>query len=593
VLEEMRIRGLGVIGEAVLELGPGLTVVTGETGAGKTMVVTGLGLLLGARADPGAVRTGAPAAVVEGLIRVDPDGPVAERSREAGALLDGSTLVVTRTVTAEGRSRAHLGGRSVPVGLLAELAPELVAVHGQSDQIRLQTPARQRELLDRYAGESVAGPLAAYVTTFEQLAGVEERLQDLRTRGRERQAEAELLRHGLREVEEVDPQPGEDLALATELSRLTHADTLREAAELAHRALTGDNDALGDAADAGSLLASAARALEPGAALDPALGELQTRVAELGFLTSDVAAELTSYASGVDADPVRMAAVQDRVAALRGLTRRYGEDGGVDAVLAWAQTAAARLADLADDGSLRERLEGERTALREALGSSAEALSTARTAAAERLGRLVGVELAELAMPHARLDAAVSQRTVGADAAAGPDLGPGTGLRLPDGRLVAYGRHGVDDVELLLSPHEGAPARPLSRGASGGELSRVMLALEVVLAGSDPVPTFVFDEVDAGVGGRAAVEIGRRLARLAEDAQVLVVTHLPQVAAYADRHLVVTKSEDGSITESGVVQLDHAGRVQELARMLAGQEQSRSARAHAKELLAGARSEQS
>jgi DNA repair protein RecN (Recombination protein N) len=586
VLEEMRIRGLGVIGEAVLELGPGLTVVTGETGAGKTMVVTGLGLLLGARADAGAVRTGSAAAVVEGLLRIDPEGSVAQRSREAGAVLDDDTLVVARTVTAEGRSRAHLGGRSVPVGLLGELAPELVAVHGQADQIRLQTPARQRELLDRYAGESVAGPLAAYGACFEQLSQVQARLDDVRTRGRERRAEAELLRHGLEEIEAVDPQPGEDLALATELSRLTHADTLREAAELAHQALTGDTEPMGDAANAAGLLAVAGRALDAGAALDPALAELQTRVAELGFLTSDIATELSSYATGVDADPARMGSVQERVSALRALTRRYGGDGAgdVDAVLSWAQAAAVRLAELDDDGTLRERLEQERKALRGTLADLAQTVSAARSAAADRLSGLVTAELAELAMPNAQLEGSVTQRALD-----GPDV---DGLDLTDGRRVAFGRHGVDEVELLLSPHEGAPARPLSRGASGGELSRVMLALEVVLAGADPVPTFVFDEVDAGVGGRAAVEIGRRLARLAESAQVLVVTHLPQVAAYADRHLVVTKSEDGSVTESGVVRLDQAGRVQELARMLAGQEESRAARAHAKELLAAARSEQ-
>ena len=227
----MRIRGLGVIGEAVLELGSGLTVVTGETGAGKTMVVTGLGLLLGSRADAGAVRVGATSAVVEGLLRVDPEGPVAARARDAGAELDDDTLLVARTVTSEGRSRAHLGGRSVPVGLLAELAPELVAVHGQADQIRLQTPARQRELLDRYAGPALSAPLTAYTECFDRLRVVEVELDEVRTRGRERAREADLLRHGLAEVEAVDPQPGEDTASATELSRLTHSDALREAAE--------------------------------------------------------------------------------------------------------------------------------------------------------------------------------------------------------------------------------------------------------------------------------------------------------------------------------------------------------------------------
>ncbi len=574
----MRIRGLGVIGEAVLELGPGLTVVTGETGAGKTMVVTGLGLLLGARADAGTVRSGAGSAVVEGVLRVDPEGPVAVRAREAGAELDDATLVIARSVTAEGRSRAHLGGRTVPVGLLAELAPELVAVHGQADQIRLQTPARQRELLDRYAGAAVAGPLGGYVEDFDRLRAVESELDEVRTKGRERAQEADLLRHGLEEIEAVDPQPDEDSALAAELARLTHADALREAAELAHRALSGDPEAGAEDSGVTALVAAAGRSLEQGAALDPALAELQTRVAEVGFLAADLGAELASYAAGVEADPARMAVAQDRVAALRGLTRRYGaETGDVAGVLAWSADAAKRLAELDDDGSRLERLQADRAGLRSRLADRGGTLSAARLEAGLRLGELVGAELADLAMPHARLEAAVTQRE------------SDEGLELADGRTVAFGRHGVDDVELLLSPHEGAPARPLSRGASGGELSRVMLALEVVLAGSDPVPTFVFDEVDAGVGGRAAVEIGRRLARLAGTAQVLVVTHLPQVAAYADRHLVVTKAEDGSVTESGVERLDERGRVQELARMLAGQEDSRSARAHAKELLAAAR----
>jgi DNA repair protein RecN (Recombination protein N) len=579
VLEEMRIRGLGVIGEAVLRLGPGLTVVTGETGAGKTMVVTGLGLLLGARADAGAVRAGASSAVVEGLLRVDVDGTVAERAREAGAELDEDTLIVVRTVTAEGRSRAHLGGRSVPVGLLGELAPDLVAVHGQADQIRLQSPIRQRQLLDRYAGAAVSAPLAAYVECFDFLRSVQGELDEVRTKGRERAQEADLLRHGLAEVEAVAPQPGEDVALSTELSRLTHADSLRAAADQAHGALAGDTDAGPEASNVVALIAAAGHALEPGAELDAELARIRTRVAELGYLAADLGADLSSYAAGVEADPLRLASAQERVAALKGLTRRYGAD--IDAVLAWAQEAAGRLADLDDDGSRLERLRDHRDLLRGRLAGLAEQLTAARTEAGERLGRLVGAELTELAMPHARLDVAITSREVAGDQA--------TALLLADGRRVAFGRHGVDEVDLLLSPHDGAAARPLSKGASGGELSRVMLALEVVLAGTDPVPTFVFDEVDAGVGGRAAVEIGRRLARLAEQAQVLVVTHLPQVAAYADSHLVVTKSDDGSVTESGVHHLDEAGRVQELARMLAGQEESRSARAHAKELLAAAR----
>ena len=263
MLEEIRIRGLGVIGEAVLELGPGLTVVTGETGAGKTMVVTGLGLLLGARADAGAVRAGQAAASVEGWVSVALDGPVADRVLDAGGALDEGTLVLARTVTAEGRSRAHVGGRSVPVGLLAEIAPELVAVHGQADQVRLQSPARQRDLLDRYAGPAVAEPLTSYAACFDRLQEVETELDEVRTMRRERAQEAELLRHGLAEVEHVDPQPGEDQALAAELARLTHADTLREAAEQAHQVLSGDPAGSGadgrEATNVAALVGDAAR----------------------------------------------------------------------------------------------------------------------------------------------------------------------------------------------------------------------------------------------------------------------------------------------------------------------------------------------
>jgi DNA repair protein RecN (Recombination protein N) len=576
VLEEMRIRGLGVIADAVLELHPGLTVVTGETGAGKTMVVTGLGLLLGARADAGAVRTGASSALVEGRVVVDPDGPVARAARDAGGELDDDVLLVARSVSGSGRSRAHVGGRAVPVGVLGTLAAELVTVHGQSDQLRLLQPARQREALDRFAGhdELVSEVEAAHA----ELRDVEQRLREVVTRRRERAQEADLLRHGLEEVEAVDPQPGEDAALREEDARLGHADALRAAAELAHAALQSDDvDATGGA-DVTVLVAGARRALDAVRQHDPALASLDDRLAEIGYLLADVAADLASYAAGVDSDPARLAAVQERRAALASLTRKYGEDA--DAVLAWAQRASARLLELDDDDARVEALRADSDRLRARLADAAGRLSASRQTAAGRLGELVGAELAQLAMPHARLEVAVEQRN---DA-------DGVEVPLPGGpRRVAVGPHGADEVELRLAPHAGAPLRPVARGASGGELSRVMLALEVVLAGADPVPTFVFDEVDAGVGGRAAVEIGRRLAALARSAQVVVVTHLPQVAAYADRHLRVVKADDGSVTASDVALLDDEQRVRELARMLAGAEESGAAQAHAEELVEAAR----
>ncbi|KDN72836.1 DNA recombination protein RecN [Streptomyces olindensis] len=574
-MEEMRIRSLGVIDDAVVELSPGFTAVTGETGAGKTMVVTSLGLLLGGRADPALVRIGAGKAVVEGRITVPEDAAVAVRAEEAGAELDDGALLISRTVSAEGRSRAHLGGRSVPVGVLAELADELVAVHGQTDQQGLLKLSRQRQALDRYAGDAVAVPLAKYGEAYKRLRAVSAELDEITTRARERAQEAEMLRYGLDEIAAVEPRAGEDTELAEEAERLGHAEALASAAAAAHAALAG-NPEDPEGVDAGTLVAGAQRALDAVRSHDPALAALADRIGEIGILLRDAAGDLAGYADDLDADPLRLAAVEERRAALTGLTRKYGED--IAAVLAWAENGAARLTELDGDDERIGELTAERDALRAELGGLAQALTDARTEAAERFAAAVTAELASLAMPHARVSFDIRQ-TEDPD---GVEVG---------GRPVAYGPAGADEVELLLAPHPGAPPRPIAKGASGGELSRVMLAVEVVFAGTDPVPTYLFDEVDAGVGGKAAVEIGRRLARLAKTAQVVVVTHLPQVAAFADRQLLVEKTNDGSVTRSGVKVLDGEDRVRELSRMLAGQEDSETARAHAEELLATARAD--
>lgn len=604
VLEEMRIRSLGVIDDAVVELSPGFTAVTGETGAGKTMVVTSLGLLLGGRADAALVRAGAKSAVVEGRIVVPEEGAAARRATDAGAELDDGALLVSRTVSAEGRSRAHLGGRSAPVGLLAELSDDLVAVHGQTDQQGLLRPARQRQALDRFAGEAVAAPLAEWTTAYRRLRTVGAELEEITTRARERAQEADLLRYGLEEIAAAEPRAGEDAELAAEAERLGHAEALASAATTARGALAGD-PADPESVDAASLVSAAHRALEAVRTHDPELAGLADRLGEIGILMSDVAGELAGYADNLDADPLRLSAVEERRAVLGQLIRKYGEQGagdgaaagghgngadgdahgdggardGAAAVLTWAERGAARLAELEGDDDRIGELTAERDALHGELAALAEQLTQARTDAAKRFADAVTEELSELAMPHARVSFAL-KRTDAPDETSGLELG---------GRHVAFGPHGTDDVELLLAPHPGAQPRPIAKGASGGELSRVMLAVEVVFAGADPVPTYLFDEVDAGVGGKAAVEVGRRLARLARSAQVVVVTHLPQVAAFADRHLVVEKTDDGSVTHSGVQAMEGEDRVRELSRMLAGQEDSQLARAHAEELLEAAR----
>jgi DNA repair protein RecN (Recombination protein N) len=569
-LEEMRIRALGVIEDAVVELSPGFTVVTGETGAGKTMVVTSLGLLLGGKADPALVRNGAERAVVEGRV-ADADGsPAAQRAVEAGAELDDGALLISRTVSAEGRSRAHVGGRSVPLSLLASLGEDLIAVHGQTDQQRLLQPARQRGALDRYAGDPVALPLVDYQTAFRRLREVTAQLEELTTRARERAQEADLLRFGLDEVAAAEPLAGEDLELAAESERLGHADALSSAANQAHAALAGE-PADPDAVDAGTLLAQARRAMESVRHHDPRLAALADRLSEVGYLLGDIAGDLAGYADDLDADPARLAAVEERRAVLAHLVRKYangggtgGSEGGLAEVLEWAETAAERLTELDGDDDTIGALEEEQEQLRGTVSELAAQLTTARRTAAEDFAKAVTAELTELAMPHARVSFGITPAA---------DFGP----------------YGVDEVEVLLAPHPGAPPRPIAKGASGGELSRVMLAVEVVFAGADPVPTYLFDEVDAGVGGKAAVEVGRRLARLARTSQVIVVTHLPQVAAFADRHLVVEKTVDGTVTRSGVTTLSDVERVRELSRMLAGLEDSELGRAHAEELLAAAR----
>ncbi|WP_113698838.1 DNA repair protein RecN [Nonomuraea lactucae] len=558
-VEEVRIQGLGVIDEAVLELSPGFNVVTGETGAGKTMVVTGLGLLFGGRADPSRIRPGAERATVEGTLVIESGGRVAQQVEDIGGEVDGGELIISRVVSAEGRSRAWLGGRTVPVGTLTYLADDLVAVHGQMDQQRLLQPARQRAALDRYAGNDLVKPLRAYTQAYKRHKQVAAQLEELTTRARERAQEADVLRFGLDEIEKVDPKPGEDVELRGEEERLSHADALRGAATGAHTALLGDPmQAVDGAHDVVSLLGEARVAVEAVRDFDAELAGMADRLAEAGYLISDVATDLAAYAESVEADPVRLAAVQERRALLSGLIRKYGEDCA--GVLAWAQRSASRLAELDGDDDRVEELTREHDELTVRLTELAAELTKVRQAAAERFGQAVTEELTALAMPHARV---VVQLTPTAE----------------------FGPEGVDEVELRMAAHPAAPPLPLTKGASGGELSRVMLAIEVVFAGADPVPTFVFDEVDAGVGGKAAVEIGRRLARLARTAQVIVVTHLPQVAAFADQHLVVEKTGDGSVVRSGVVTLDHEGRVRELSRMLAGLEDSELGRAHAEELL--------
>ena len=577
----MRIRGLGVIEDAVLSFAPGFNAVTGETGAGKTMVVTGLGLLFGDRAESGRVRPGAGRAVVEGRLELAESGRAAKRAEEYGAELDPADpgadgasrreLLINRSVAAAGSSgsRAFLGGQAVPVSVLADLAEDLVEMHGQASQQLLRQPARQRDALDRYAGEPTISALAEYRTAYNAYKSACAELEELTTKASERFREADSLRYGLAEIEKVDPRPEERDELAVEIERLGSAEELRAGAARAHEALSAQENA-DSSADALTLINHARRALDASKDKDPALAALATRLDDVYWQLGEVGADIAGYLDGIEADPARLEYAHGRVADLDALCRHIGrhlteagaEPGGpnVEQVLAWGEQAALRLTELDGDDDRISELTERRDSLHDQLGELADRVSELRAEAAGSFAAAVGEELAALAMPRAKIEVKVKRRD-------------------------EFGPAGRDEVELLLAPHPGAPFLPIAKGASGGELSRVMLAIEVVFAGADPVPTLVFDEIDQGVGGQAAIEVGRRLARLARSSQVIVVTHLPQVAAFADRQLVVAKDSDGGVTSSDVTVVADTDRYTEIARMLAGRAESDSAKDHARELV--------
>jgi DNA repair protein RecN (Recombination protein N) len=569
VLQELRISDLGVIDDAVLEPHPGFTVVSGETGAGKTMIVTALGLICGGRGDAARVRSGSERAVVEVRLAVDPAGAPAATVAAAGGRFDeDGSVIAVRSVAADGRSRAHIGGRSVPLATLAELTDPLIAVHGQSEAISLLRPGQQRSVLDRFAGlEDALRDYRRQRADWQQLVAD---LADRRARARELAQREQMLRLGLAEIAAVNPVSGEDTALIAEVRRLENVDGLQVAALAALTGLTGSED-VADAPNAVALVQAGRHDLE--ASADPTLTDLAGQLQQASLTLADVAAELSSYLSALDADPARLQEVLARQAALRTLTRRYGED--VDAVLAWAADATAELENLYFSEHRLAQMQAAVDALRAEVGVVAQRISEQRSAAAERLGTLVTAELDTLAMARAVVRVRVAQREA---RAADPDA-----VQI-GGSWVAAGPDGVDQVDIVMVAHPGAPELPIAKGASGGELSRVMLALEVVLADADPVATMVFDEVDAGVGGRAASEIGARLAALARSHQVIVVTHLAQVAAFADRHFIVDASSSGRVGTSNVRLVAGRDREVELARMLGGTDGA-TARAHARDLL--------
>jgi len=564
-LEEISIRNLGIIEQSELELGRGLNVLTGETGAGKTMILTALNLVLGGKSDSSLVRHGSERLVATAQFSVTKDSK--DQLDEIGAEVDGSSLIVTRTVNSDGKSKASCGGVTVPAGTLADVTEPLIEIHGQSANSQIVKPARQRELLDRFGGAPVTSSLIEYQQRYSEYLELKERIKAMKASANKRDGEIAELEEFLAAWAKLKAVRNEPSSVEDEIKRLSSVEDLRIASTGAMSALDSEESG------ALTLLHSARRFLDAAKGKDSKLEEIAERVAESLFILDDASSDLASYATSLEADPERLDFLQNRKAELNLFIKRWGGAESADEELvllaAKAKSGKESIADLRGGDERIAELETELAKIKKSLLAAAQELSKARSASAESLSQSVTSEIQALSMPHTRFFAEVIS----------PDYSGA--LKESD-----FTQLGCDEVSMQIQGQVDGPKIALGKGASGGEMSRIMLGLEVVIAKSHPVGTYIFDEVDAGVGGKAAIEVGKRLHALAQNSQVIVVTHLPQVAAWADTHFVVKKSSDGSVVQSGVSKLGQSERVEEIARMLAGLEESSSAREHAAELLA-------
>ena len=567
-LEEISIRSLGIIDQSTLELGKGLNVLTGETGAGKTMILTALSLVLGGKSDSSLVRIGSDRLVASAqFVLPKTNSEISSIADESGADISEGSLVLTRTVNSDGKSKAVAGGTTVPAATLVNFADHLVEIHGQAANHQIVKSARQRELLDRFAGSELAKAMSAYQGALSTYNDLKARIKSMRESSTKRDREIADLEEFLKGWSKLKPTRGEYAEVANQIARLSSVEDLRSASDGANQALSDETS--------GSLtsLGAARRFLDIAKGKDSRLDEIASVVAEGFFVLDEAARDLSSYLSALEADPAKLDALQVRKAEIIAFIKKWGSAADPDAELIAlsekAKTARATIADLTGGEDRIAELESEMQGAKKELLSQAKLLTKIRTSAALKLSESVSTEIHALSMPHTEFSISINSADYEGS------------LKESDFTIL-----GCDEVIMQIQGHRDGPLIALGKGASGGEMSRIMLALEVVLAQTHPVGTYIFDEVDSGVGGKAAIEVGRRLAALAKHSQVIVVTHLPQVAAWADTHFVVKKSDDGSISQSDVEKLDNQNRIEEIARMLAGLEGSSSAREHAAELLA-------
>ncbi len=556
-LEEITIRSIGVIEQSSLELSKGLTVLSGETGAGKTMILTALNLILGGKADSALVRKGSERLVASGKFSI----PKAHEYLFEEALVEDGELIVTRTVAADGKSKASTNGVSTTATVLSAIGENLVEVHGQSANQNITKASRQRELVDRFASVD----LATYSKALSDFHEMKDRISALKKSIAQKDKELAELREFANAYKKLNPTENEFSEIEGEIARLSSVEEFRLATAQAVAAIEDE--------EAGSLtsLGIARRALDNSRGKDPQLEGIYQQISESFFVLDDALSALNSYNSKLEADPARLDSLQSRKAEINSLIKKFGgaetQDQELEELATRYKNSADAIADLEGGDQRLQELESELSGIKKVLLKEAKSLSSQRATAAEKISKAVTLEIKQLSMPHASFVAQVNSANYEAP------------------KESDFTTTGCDEVAMFIQGHKDAPLVALAKGASGGEMSRVMLALEVVIATTHPIGTYVFDEVDAGVAGKAAIEVGKRLHQLAQHAQVIVVTHLPQVAAWADSHFVVTKNNDGSVSQSDVTKVEGEERVEEIARMLAGLENSASAREHATELL--------
>ena len=557
-LEEISIRSLGVIESSNIEFKPGLTVLTGETGAGKTMVLTALGLVLGSKSDSDLVRAGQERAIVTGKFAVPKD--LATQIIDAGGEIEEESVVISRTVSTAGKSRVLVGGVVSSAAAVSSFASSLVEIHAQSSSSKLTKPGVARELLDRFAGID----LSAYQQTFDQYQQMLRRINELKEQLSQADRQIAELSELADEFAKLNPKSGELVEIENEIAKLGSVEVLNQAVSTALNLF--ENEDL----SAVNMLQQIRKSLDQVTGKDKQLDAITERYTESLLNLQDISSDLSSYLSQLEADPNRFEKLQDRKASLNSLLKRYGKGSDKEAafeqLLIDGKSAKERIADLSGGDQRVAELQKEADSLFKQLQDQGLALSKLRKVNGEKLSSQVTDEVRSLSMPNASF---VIEQTVG-------DVK----------NSKSFTSNGIDEISILFSAHSGGTPLALNKVASGGELSRVMLALEVVIAEAEPIGTYIFDEVDAGVGGKAAIEVGRRLSKLSKSAQVIVITHLAQVAAWADNHLVVKKSENGLVTQSDVMEVRATERKIEIARMLSGQEDSQTAQEHAGELLA-------